>query len=304
MFWNSKKTLITHNGGFHSDDIFACASLQLYLEKIGEDYELIRTRDESVMRKGDFVFDVGGVHSAEKNRFDHHQKGGAGSRENGVPFAAFGLVWQKFGHEICGSKEVADEMDKSLVQAIDAHDNGVDVYKTNIEGVSPLTFQDIVGLYYPHEDAKDIEYDRAFNEVVLLAKRILQKSILKIKNQIEVNQYMAGLYEKSEDKRLIVVEKKYSRHKVTVGALNLPEVLYVVYPAKVDSEWNIVATRKNIESMESKKPFPGSWAGLSGADLQKVSGVPTAKFCHNGRFLCVAEKREDAIELATLAIKG
>lgn len=304
MFWNSKKTLVTHNGGFHSDDIFACAALQLYLEKIGEDYEVIRTRDEALIRKGDYVFDVGGVHNPEKNRFDHHQKGGGGARENGVPYAAFGLVWQKFGTEICGSREVADEIDRKLACPIDANDNGVDVYKTNIEGVSPITFQDIAGLYYPGEDAKEIEYLRAFTELVLLAKRILQKSILKTKKQMEVNDYMTELYEKSENKNLIVVEKNYGRFAVTMGALNLPEVLYVVYPAKVGSEWNVVATRKNIESMESKKPFPAAWAGLSGVDLQKVSGVPTAKFCHNGIFLCVAEKKQDAIELATLAIKG
>ena len=304
MFWNSKKTLVTHNGGFHSDDIFACATLQIFLDKEGEDYEVIRTRDESLIRKGDYVFDVGGVYDASLNRFDHHQKGGAGVRENGVPMASFGLVWQKFGTEICGSKEVADEIDRRLACPIDANDNGVDVYKTNIEGISPITFQDIVGVYYPKEDAKEIEYYRAFNELALLAKRILQKSILKIKKQMEVNDYMRDLYEKSEDKNFLVVEKKYGRHAVTVGALNLTEVLYVVYPAKVGSEWNVVATRKNIESMESKKPFPSTWAGLSGADLQKTTGVSTAKFCHNGLFLCVAEKKQDAIELAKLSIKS
>ena len=121
---------------------------------------------------------------------------------------------------------------------------------------------------------------------------------------MEVNDYMRDLYEKSEDKNFLVVEKKYGRHAVAVGALNLTEVLYVVYPAKVGSEWNVVATRKNIESMESKKPFPSAWAGLSGADLQKISGISTAKFCHNGLFLCVAEKRHDAIELAKLSIKS
>jgi len=305
MFWNNNKILVTHNGGFHSDDIFACATLQLYLEKIGEDYEVVRTRDEDMISKGDFVFDVGGIFDEDKNRFDHHQKGGAGMRENAVPYAAFGLVWKKFGEEVSGSFEVAKEIDRKLAQPVDANDNGVDVYTSKIEGVSPITFQDIVGLYYPTEDAGDVAYDRVFTELVLLAKRILQKTILKTNRQSEVNLYMKNLYEHSSDKRFLVVEKQYGRYAVTVGVLDLPEVLYVVYPSsKSKSEWNIVATRKSIESMESKKPFPESWAGLSGSDLQKVSGVLTAKFCHNGRFLCVSENMEDAIGLANLALKG
>ncbi|MDQ5901604.1 MAG: hypothetical protein QG580_319 [Patescibacteria group bacterium] len=304
MFWKKKKVLVTHNGGFHSDDIFACATIILLLEKRGEVYKIVRTREESKIQKADFVFDVGGVYDPMKNRFDHHQKGGAGVRENNVPMASFGLVWRAFGEEICGDKIVAEEIDRKFAQPIDANDNGMDVFKSNIPEVSPVTFQDIAGAFYPDPSSSDEEYDESFLKLVNLAKEILERSILKIQKQQEVNSYMKSLYESGPEKRFIVVDRKYSRHEVTVGAIYLEELLYVIYPSKPGDEWNIVATRKNIESMESKKPFPGEWAGLSGFDLQKVSKVMTAKFCHNGRFLCVAEKLEDAKELATLAIKG
>ncbi len=304
MFWFSdNKILVTHNGGFHSDDIFACATLQIYLDKIGEDYEVIRTRDERDIKEADYVFDVGGIYNPSENRFDHHQKGGAGTRENGIPFAAFGLVWKNFGIDICGEVNVAQEVDRKLAQPIDANDNGLDVYTSKIENISPVTFQDIVGLYYPEEDADDLKYDRAFQSLVLIAKRVIQKTILKTKKQFEVNSYMKNLYDATEDKRILIVERKYGRFSVTMGALNLPEVLYVVYPStKNDLEWNVVATRKSVESMESKKPFPESWTGQRDEDLEKVSGVVGAKFCHNGRFLCVVENKQSAIELAKLSI--
>jgi uncharacterized UPF0160 family protein len=304
MFWRNKKTLVTHDGGFHTDDIFACATLQIYLDQKGEKYEVVRTRDEKKIQKGYFVFDVGGVYDEKNNRFDHHQKGGAGVRENGIPYAAFGLVWKAFGSEICKDENVSKEIDRKFAQPIDANDNGVDVYTSKIDGVSPITFQDIAGVYYPKEGASEEEYLEAFLELVKIAKNILEKSIEKTKRQFKVNSYMKSLYESAEDKRFLVVDEKYGRHEVTVGSLDLPEVLYVVYPSKTGEEWNIVATRKSIETMESRKPFPAEWAGLSVTDLQKVSGVATAKFCHNGRFLCVAEKREDAIELAKLSIKS
>ncbi len=305
MFWDSKKTLVTHNGGFHSDDIFACATLQIYLDQKGKEHEIIRTRDEKVMQKGDFVFDVGGKYNPEENRFDHHQKGGAGIRENSVPFAAFGLVWKKFGIQICENEKIVEEIDRKLAQPIDAQDNGVDVYTSNIKNVSPITFQDIAGSYYPDEGASEKEYYNAFLKLVALAKTILEKSITKAKKQSDVNSYMKNLYDSVEEKKFLVVEKQYGRFAVTVGAFDLPELLYVVYPSARDSnEWNIVATRKTPESMESKKPFPETWAGFLEADLQKITGVATAKFCHNGRFLCVAEDKQDAIELAKLSIKS
>src|SRR3989344_6430775 len=99
------KKLITHNGSFHADDIFAAATFILYLERTNNDFsaqggpalgwEIIRTRDEEIIKSGDYVFDVGGVYDEVENRFDHHQKGGAGQRppppEGGaVGYASFG----------------------------------------------------------------------------------------------------------------------------------------------------------------------------------------------------------------------
>ncbi len=58
---------------------------------------MIRTRDLEVINKADIVIDVGGEYNADTGRFDHHQRGGAGERENGIPYSSFGLIWQKYG---------------------------------------------------------------------------------------------------------------------------------------------------------------------------------------------------------------
>ena len=39
-------------------------------------------------------------------------------------------------------------------------------------------------------------------------------------------------------------------------------------------------------------------------ELQKVTGVSTATFCHNAGFICVADNLEDALKLAELAIRN
>ncbi|MDO8564969.1 MAG: MYG1 family protein, partial [bacterium] len=65
-----KKTIVTHEGKFHADDVFAVATLLLALQ---DEAEVRRTRDEEDVASADIAVDVGGIYDAEKNRFDHHQ---------------------------------------------------------------------------------------------------------------------------------------------------------------------------------------------------------------------------------------
>ncbi len=87
----------THNGNFHADDVFSVAALRSVLPS----FKLIRTRNLDLIAKADIVIDVGGEYDPDTGRFDHHQRGGAGQRENAIPYSSFGLVWQKYGLEIC-----------------------------------------------------------------------------------------------------------------------------------------------------------------------------------------------------------
>src|ERR1035437_6788637 len=106
--------LVTHNGAFHADDLFACATLSLLLKKKNLKYKIIRTRDENIIKHGDYVFDVGGIYNPAKNRFDHHQAGFKEKRKNGIVYSSFGLVWKKYGKELCGLKTTAEKIDSVL----------------------------------------------------------------------------------------------------------------------------------------------------------------------------------------------
>ena len=105
------KTIVTHSGNFHADDVFSIAALK----NIFPTFTLIRTRNLDVIAKADLVIDVGGEYDPEAGRFDHHQRGGAGARDNGIPYSSFGLIWKKYGLELChGSQELADALDSGL----------------------------------------------------------------------------------------------------------------------------------------------------------------------------------------------
>ena len=138
--FKSKIKVVTHDGSFHADDVFACAALSLWAERNGRKIEIIRTRDENLIKRADIVLDVGMEYDPEKNKFDHHQKDGAGEREFGIRYSSFGLVWKKFGIELSGSEKAAKVIDKILVAPIDAYDNGFDLVE-NRYGISPYFIQ-------------------------------------------------------------------------------------------------------------------------------------------------------------------
>ncbi len=290
--------LITHNGNFHADDVFACATLMILLEREGKQYEIIRTRDEGIIASGDYVFDIGGVDDPLINRFDHHQKGGAGVRSNTIPYASFGLVWKKYGAVVSGSETIADNIDQKLVQPIDANDNGMNLFTGTIEGVSPAIISDIVSVFRPTWKEESYDIDGAFLTLAKTAKVYLERMIVRTKDALEASAFVEDAYARAEDKRLIILDGQYPAHETLE---KYPEPLFVIGP-RTDEKWMVKTMNKEKNSFANRKDLPASWAGLRDAELAKVTGVADAVFCHNGRFLAVAGSKEGAIALGKLAL--
>src|SRR3989344_9051780 len=171
-----KKKLITHNGSFHADDIFAAATLAIMLEKNNESFEIIRTRDEAIIQTGYYVFDVGGIYDEEKNLFDHHQTGGAGSGSNGIEYSSLGLVWKKFGIKIAGGEKPAKIVEKRLVAPIDAWDNGQDLVVSKHK-ITPYYLQNIFFAMLPTWKENNDDLDKIFLKCVELARTVLAREI-------------------------------------------------------------------------------------------------------------------------------
>ncbi len=293
--FNKKKILVTHNGTFHTDEIFATAALSILFNG---NIKVIRTRDPKWFEKADFLYDLGGEYNPSRNRFDHHQPGGAGKRENGIPYATFGLIWKTYGEKICGSKEIAEHIDQSLVQSIDAPDNGLDTFKVTTEAGGPYTIDDVVNAFRPSWK-EDEESDEPFFKLVDWAKEFLLRKISKNKDRIEGEKFVKQAYDQATDKRLIVLPDYYPWRNLF---LKYPEPLYVVVPRM--NKWNVYATQKEKGSFENRKSLPKEWAGLRDEALAKASGVADATFCHNALFLAVAKSKEGAIELAKKALES
>jgi len=288
----NNKIVVTHNGNFHADDVFSIAALK----SIFPSFELIRTRDSELIAKADIVVDVGGEYDPNTDRFDHHQRGGAGERENGIPYSSFGIIWQKYGLEICqGNQDIANAVDKGLVSTIDAIDCG------HVEGVSTgISLSHTIGMFNPTWQ-EDSHFDTCFDEAVGFASRVLSRFIASASGGISAKAIVAKAIEDAEDSRVIVLEK-YIPWKRTVHALS-EEALFMVYPSQT-GQWRIQAVPIEPGSFENKKSLPKAWAGLSDKELQEVTGIDDAMFCHNGLFIAGAESFESTMKMASIALQA
>lgn len=299
--FKKKKICVTHNGAFHADDLFATAALSILNNG---NIKIIRTRDPKIIATGDYVYDVGGENNGDNNKFDHHQKEGGGKRENGIPYAAFGLVWKKYGEQICGNKEVADYIEKKIVCFIDAKDVGFDLFHPIIKDVFPYSADSIFLSEYPtwkeSNDGVDVIFKKQVEKIVTLLKREIKIANDDIQGINKLTEY----YNSSIDKRIVVAENDFPRYLLQDTLSKLAEPVYLVYPSSKSDTWKVEAIKKSPETMESRKPFPDSWRGFLNEDTksEEVIGISGVIFTHPTGFYAQVKSKESAIKLAQKAL--
>ncbi|MEK7588229.1 MAG: MYG1 family protein [Patescibacteria group bacterium] len=297
MITKGINNLVTHNGSFHADDIFACATLHILLD--GR-IRVTRTREPELIQNADIVFDVGGIYDPETDRFDHHQSGGGGKRPNGIDYASFGLVWKKYGEQICGDKEVAEEIDRKIAAPIDAIDNGIDIVTSKFGNIFPYNADQIFLAYHPTWKEVDVNMDEIFMEQVEKAVEVLKREIQVGKDDAEGRRIIVDSYNKAEDKRIVILETSFPRYLIQKTLSKFPEPIYVIYPGIFGKNWKAEAIAKNPNTLESRKMFPESWRfGINNDPrLKELTGVPDALFAHRGGFLITSHSKEGAIAIA------
>jgi len=320
-----RRNILTHDGKFHADDVFSAATLSiLYDGKI----KITRSRNpeiiKSFLEKGDIILDNGRDYNLEKNIFDHHQEGGAGARESGVPYAGFGLIWKHFGKQVClkeikkqnsefkkekagGEKDlntaveyVWQKIDEGIVSNIDATDTGYTDYYSEKTHDSAFVPDKIVGSFVPNWREDYAMADKIFAKLSKAVELLIKREIKISYDRFLAKNLVEEAYQNSPDKRVIIFERGYPWKEILVEK---QEPLFVVFPTINNDGWMVQAVPLKKDSQDIRKKFPQSWLGKAGPDLAEVSGVKTAKFCHSAGFLAVANDFEGAKQLAQKAIE-
>lgn len=295
------KRMAVHNGIFHADDVFGVALMQ----SIYNDLEIIRTRDEELLKTCDIVSDVG------NGKYDHHHVDKI-RRENGIPYCGFGLLWRDFGISYINAKfpelsnlkeqqEVAEKVDTILIQQIDAQDNGVDVMTSQ---VPIMTLCDIIYTFIPTGAGED-EIEKGFFEAVEFAKKILYKVTKKFVDSYENYRMIKNELKKQnvQQSHILVLEKSVPWKDTILELDRNEDVLYVVYQ-DVTGSWCTQTVPKEANSFDARKDLPKTWGGLNKDDLSKLTGIENCTFCHPALFICGNKTKEGAISMAKVAVEN
>jgi uncharacterized UPF0160 family protein len=288
--------LATHPGDFHADDVFATAALGL----VAGPLEIVRTRDEGRLAEADVRVDVGGRSNPATGDFDHHQKGGAGERPNGIRYASFGLVWRHHGAQLAGGPEAAAAIDERLVQGIDANDVGQTIIRSLVDDIRPMTVSGVIAAMNPlwDEELRVAEEDARFRQAVELAARIIEREIAGAAAFGRARELVEQAVDRAVDPRVIELERNLPWRETVVTAA--PDALFVMYP-KSDG-WGLQAVPRELGAFGNRKDLPAEWAGHSGPELAEITGVPDAIFAHSARFYASAGSRDGITALVERAL--
>ncbi|WP_082023809.1 MYG1 family protein [Clostridium polynesiense] len=286
------KKVGTHDGRFHADDVMATAILKEIFN-----IEITRTREESTLEKLDIVYDVGG------GKFDHHGMDKI-YREDGVPYAACGLIWKEFGERVISTADpslnvedvdyLSRYIDRALIEGIDALDNGVNIGETS---VPILNISNILSGFNPPWFSKENE-DEAFLKAVGLASQVLKNKIRYKLSSVKARESVEKAFNNRYIPQVMVLDKYIPYGEVLQRLDKKQEVLYVIYKDKN----NYAAQTVRDSQGEDRKKFPEAWASKRDGELAEVTGVKDAVFCHSGRFIAIAGSFEGIKKMVEIAI--
>ncbi len=316
------KTIATHSGSFHADDVFGVGVLM----GVYPSHTLVRSRQDELIDAADFAVDVGGIWDIERGRFDHHQRGFDGARParrvdgedaHGVGYASAGLVWSVHGaayvQALAGSvgvpldtsavAETVRSIDASLVQYLDIVDTGQGSVAPGIFGLSALIAQLNTNWMEEHgltSLAKAQLQESRFLDAIAITRKFLDRAIIKKISQFR-SQDIVRRAQRLLDGRVLYLQEGGMPWTHVVVA-EMPEVMFVIYPDSEGEQYQVKTVPVEIGSFLARLDLPKAWAGLRNQELAAVTGVQDSVFCHSNLFIGGARSMGGALRLAELAL--
>jgi uncharacterized UPF0160 family protein len=276
------RSLGTHDGTFHADEVTACALLLLF--DLIDKSKIYRTRDPEILARSEFVCDVGGVYDPSIKRFDHHQQ------EYQGPLSSAGMIWKYLCSIGLIDEALYDYMNRSLILGIDAHDNG-----KVCQDIGTCNFSHVISNFVPLVYDADVEVQNAaFTEALEFVLGHLGRILKRYYYILECRALVEKAMEPQSQYLFFETAIPWIENFFELDGKDHP-ALFVIMPSS--GHWKLRGIPpSNEQRMQVRVPMPFEWAGLQDEELKRVSGIPGAIFCHKGRFISVWETKEDALK--------
>jgi uncharacterized UPF0160 family protein len=296
--------LVTHSGGFHADELLS----SVILSRLYPDAQIVRSRapDWITPAADRIIYDVGGAYDAEAQIFDHHQRG-APLRENGQPYSSFGLIWKHYGRAYLAAmglpadhiEAIHQGFDAKFVLPIDLLDNGAldpGTAGAQMELTLPFVLESLKPAFDDRSAGSD---DFAFHAALAIARPVVEAAI----RQRAAKSRAAGIVQTAialAGPSPVLELPMGMPYRTAIEAAGADHLLFVIHPREKD--WALNGIRISEDSFAQRADLPAAWAGLSDEAFEQASGVSGAVFCHNARFIAVANSRDAILRLAELAV--
>ena len=274
------RTLGTHDGSFHADEVTA-AALLLVFNRIDK---IVRSRDTNILNQCEYVCDVGNVYDPEKKRFDHHQVDYTGN------LSSAGMVLRYLFDQGVIDEKKYELLDQAFIAGVDAHDTGRVVLEPGV-----CTFSQVIANFVPADyEAADDVLRRGFDAAVDFALGHIQRLLAR--------------YAYTQECRSVVVEAMSKKGPALVFDKAMPwmDVFFEMDGEKHPAQFIVMPSGQHWklrgipptsrDKMKVRTPLPEKWAGLRDDELRKASSIRGAIFCHKGRFISIWETKDDALQ--------
>ncbi len=272
----------THDGAFHADEVTACALLVVF-DLVDED-KIVRTRDPLKLHECEFVCDVGGEYDPNRKLFDHHQADYVGR------LSSAGMILRYLKEQGILNENEFNFFSHTLINGVDDHDNGLD---PQIPGI--CTYSHIMANFTPIQyDVNPKEQDEAFFEALTFAKGHLIRLWHRYQYIQSCRETVAEVMESQDVGMIFEKAIPWMDTFFELGGEKHPAQFIIMPTGK---HWKLRGIPPSLDHrMEVRFPLPKEWAGLLDEDLKRITGMPGAIFCHKGRFISVWETKEDALK--------
>lgn len=326
---------MTHNGTFHADEALA-VNLLRKLPEFAQ-LPLTRTRDPEIINAATIVVDVGAEYDADRQRYDHHQRGfdQTFDAEHKTKLSSAGLVWKHYGTEILAAhlglsnddarvallrRKLYDE----FVEAIDGIDNGIQQYGSAEAAYQSKTdLSSRVGYLNPrwNQSSTPADFDQRFErasqlaggeffdrvdyafEAWLPARQVVVDALAVRKEKTGDEQGRILLFDDSASWKSHLFDLEGTEES---SGAQKGDIIYVVY-ADESGRWRVQAVPESPDSFASRKALPEQWRGVRDADLDAQLtqyDIPKgAIFVHASGFIGGHATREGALLMAKKALE-
>jgi uncharacterized UPF0160 family protein len=188
----------------------------------------------------------------------------------------------KYGKTLCVTSEASEYIDTVIVQAVDADDNGIEIFETVVAGIRFHTLSDIIESFVPrYVDDEQVRkgFDSALNfatsymrRQIELANELFEIALPNIRNAIKV----------ADDPRILIFEK-FDKTWLNFISQESEKARFVIFPTHRKT-WAIRCVPQRGKKFEYCKLLPSEWGGRQ-KDFAEISDVHDALYCHNGCFL-------------------